>query len=366
MEGLDEGNEAVRSLVSRQFRIASEGYEDGALAFVVEAEDVKRSFIELAGEMRASGRVPFLRRRGGAIMLKVFSAPQQAQRGRRYLGPLLLAATVAVVFYDGYLRFSWYSGLRRAFDPQVNPLVEALLFLVAVMGVFGAHEMGHKTSAARSGLRASGPYFLPGIPGVLPTFGAVIAQTDLPVNRDALVSLGFSGPASGFAMLIFISILAQAKAVSIPASFAAVWSSGPTPILGPFEAPPFSILSLAAALLPPPPDGVVTVTTELGFAAWLGSFVTFINLLPASQLDGGHIARSVLGSRLHRWVAVPVILLMVYPLRLYLMAVFVFIIWLKAPHQGALDEASPLSRANKLKVILALAIGALCYAPLPL
>ena len=35
--------------------------------------------------------------------------------------------------------------------------------------------------------------------------------------------------------------------------------------------------------------------TPVLFAAWLGFLITLINLLPAWQLDGGHMARTLLG-----------------------------------------------------------------------
>ncbi|MGB9659386.1 MAG: site-2 protease family protein [Nitrososphaerales archaeon] len=37
----------------------------------------------------------------------------------------------------------------------------------------------------------------------------------------------------------------------------------------------------------------------LGFAAWLGFIITFLNILPAWQLDDGHITRAVPGRKKH-------------------------------------------------------------------
>ncbi len=38
------------------------------------------------------------------------------------------------------------------------------------------------------------------------------------------------------------------------------------------------------------------VMSPIMFAAWLGFLITFLNLLPAWQLDGGHMARSLYGT----------------------------------------------------------------------
>ncbi|MGH7271971.1 MAG: site-2 protease family protein, partial [Polyangiaceae bacterium] len=52
-------------------------------------------------------------------------------------------------------------------------------------------------------------------------------------------------------------------------------------------------------------SGMDLSLSTIAFAAWTGMFVTMINLLPAGQLDGGHVAFSLFGPRQNRiaqWV----------------------------------------------------------------
>jgi membrane-associated protease RseP (regulator of RpoE activity) len=127
------------------------------------------------------------------------------------------------------------------------------------------------------------------------------------------------------------------------------------------------------------PQAYDVILHPIAFAGWIGFLVTAFNLIPASQLDGGHIIYSLFG-RWHRPVTL-LCMLALLPMGWYwpgwwLWAFIIF--WFSGPHvarrQGwhmafahppLLDEATPLSRTQKWVAAAALAIFVLTFPPVP-
>jgi len=173
-------------------------------------------------------------------------------------------------------------------------LAAGLPFSVTLMGILLVHEMGHYTLARYHDVGATLPYFIPAPPPVpIGTFGAFIRMDTPPPNRRALFDVGAAGPWAGLiATIPAIVIGLQWSDVQPRALFSGGLELG-EPLL-------FSLLSYLT--LGPLGDNMTVVLHPVALAGWFGLLVTFLNLLPIGQLDGGHVSYAMFGKR-HRVVA---------------------------------------------------------------
>ncbi len=185
------------------------------------------------------------------------------------------------------------------------------VFAATLMSILLAHEMGHYVVARRLGIDVSLPYFIP-LPYVsMGTLGALIRMKDPITRRDALIDVGAPGPLAG--LVVAVPLLVWGLAVS-PVEILPL-----APDAGSFtEGNSLLYLGLKwlvhGRYLPSSGPGG-TLDVQLGpmaMAAWVGILLTFINLMPIGQLDGGHIATAFFGTRHERqasWLhrALPVV-----------------------------------------------------------
>jgi membrane-associated protease RseP (regulator of RpoE activity) len=314
---------------------------------------IKKGFEELVGTLRPLGYLPKLGgdQRGYTITLHRFSHQERQNYSKNIL---LFGVTSVTIFVDGYLR-SNNPILYDVLMQETPVFINALYFTLAILAVFGIHELGelgHKALTMLRGIEASMPYFIPAPPGMGGTFGAVITQKEPPTNRDALFDLGLSGPLMGFLVTIIVTIIGLKLSFIVPLDDVNSWM-----VLFPevrFQPIPFPLLfNWLASIIRPVPDGMVLILHPVAFAAWVGSLVTFINLIPAWQLDGGHISRALLGGSYHRIMSMGGILLMLLS-GYYVMALMIAFFLMRTDERSdaPLDDISPLSMSRKVMVLV--------------
>jgi membrane-associated protease RseP (regulator of RpoE activity) len=164
------------------------------------------------------------------------------------------------------------------------------VFSFPLMAILLAHEFGHFFAGKYHRVDVSPPYFIPIPFFLLGTLGAVIQIRERIRSPNALLDIGAAGPLAG--MAVALPVIAYGLATS-PVQ--------PLPD-GPYilEGRSLLYLGLLNALQGPIPDGYDIMLSPTALAGWAGLLVTMINLLPFGQLDGGHIAYALLGSRQNR------------------------------------------------------------------
>jgi len=175
-------------------------------------------------------------------------------------------------------------------------LVHGLSFAIPLMLILLCHEMGHYLFARKHGVQASLPYFLPAPPfPLLPigTFGAFIRMRSVPTDRRTLFDIGAAGPWGGVLVAIPAVIIGLALSKVRPLS----------PLDGGLYLGDSFLFSLLTRLVLGVSGNDVNIELHpIALAGWFGLFVTFLNLLPVGQLDGGHVTYALFG-RFHRWIS---------------------------------------------------------------
>src|SRR2546429_8260579 len=274
--------ESLRSTVARFFSVYGVVVSPMALTFQVGAPPggIDAPFDALRIELVPKDYIPTITQEKGETLVHVQRRPRPRFARTQVNLILLLVTVLTTTFFGGAWNWADYSG--QSFLSAESLGLGGLFFTLPLLTILGSHEMGHYLVAKRYKVQASLPFFLPSVPP-LGTFGAFISMRDPIPNRRALLDIGVSGPLVGFAIAIPVTL----------AGLALSTASAPVAATGVGEAIRPSILFSLLSLFFPLPSSFAL--HPLPFAGWVGLFVTAINLLPAGQLDGGHVARALLG-----------------------------------------------------------------------
>ena len=319
--------------------------------------------------------------------------PQALARARTwtripYLNLVLFFATVLTTLVAGAqqsaLRLPATGGGLASVLAEAGAIaVAGLPFATALIGILLCHEMGHYLLARAHRVDSTLPFFIPVPVGPIGTFGAIIRIRSALPSRRATLDIGAAGPFAGF--LVALPLLAWGLAhsevravgdvVLERASTGAIaivrgWLASDHPVLSGVQSfgDSFVTWGVQRLVLGKLPPGTDVFLHPVAFAAWIGLFVTTLNLIPLGQLDGGHVTYALLGRRRARAFS------RVVSWGLLLAGLFLCWNWLLwwgvtrflvgYDHPPALEEL-PLDRGRQALALAALLLFAATFIPIP-
>jgi membrane-associated protease RseP (regulator of RpoE activity) len=320
------------------------------------------SYDEISRRFLAHGYTPMLRREKGEDIILAMEGVVDATTGNPLVNLLLFLATIMTTLYAGAALAG--QDLLAAVLSQSPPLItRAALagapFALALIGILGVHELGHYIAARLHGVRATLPYFIPMPIGGLGTLGAFIAIKSPMKDRKVLFDIGLAGPIAGFVVALPLMIIG----LLLSTNFVPDYLSGQT------------LNSLGSSILA---DFIIDIFTDIPpgqtlamhpifFAAWLGFYLTGINLLPVGQLDGGHVTYALFGRFAH-FIAIASFLALLAAGYLlhpnwYIWALFIFLGGLR--HPPPLNDLSDIGWPRKMIGLMTVILFILIIIPVP-
>jgi membrane-associated protease RseP (regulator of RpoE activity) len=294
----------------------------------------------------------------------------QPRYRRRVALPLaLFLITCATTFVAGVYGWSpnvidsTFGERFRLFWPQ------GLEYMVAVIGVLLAHEMGHFLMTVRYGIPASYPIFIPmPLLTMTGTIGAVISMDGLRADRRQIFDIGLAGPIAGLIVAIPLLCIGLKTAAVAPLTARVTGAHVDGAPESYRYGKPLLEQLVRPSVRPELPNSAFVVPNALYMAGWVGMLITGLNMLPVSQLDGGHIIYALLGRR-GRWVGrfflLSAITYVIVSENYGWVVMIVLVTLLGADHPPTSNDRARIGPWRWLIGLASLAIPILCFMPMP-
>ncbi|HEV2166487.1 MAG TPA: site-2 protease family protein, partial [Thermoplasmata archaeon] len=336
--------ERLRAAVAAYFPVYETRVTPQSLVLLVHADPaaLEARFDALRRELWEKFYVPQIRRERGEYLIEIVRRPPMTPWSSIANLVLLVLTVVSTAAAGSFLWLAWRGGSALTASDLVNG---GLFFALPLMAILGLHELAHFVMARHHHVEASLPYFIPVPPPFLlfGTFGAFISLREPIPTKKALLDIGAAGPLAGFVVAIPVTL--GGLALSAHSTALSIANCGPTIAgvgYGGLQWGP-SLIWKALGLFVP--TSAFAHLHPLALAGWVGLLVTAINLLPAGQLDGGHVFRALFGDRSRLVSYGAVLLLVVLGFEYegwFLFALLVFVLGLR--HPPPLNDITPLDR----------------------
>jgi membrane-associated protease RseP (regulator of RpoE activity) len=238
-------------------------------------------------------------------------------------------------------------------------------YMVCVLAILLSHEMGHFVMTLIHRVRASLPYFVPFPVSPLGTMGAVIGMDGSQADRKQIFDIGLAGPLAGLIVAIPI-IWIGAQRIDLTHTVAGEHR---------IELP-LAMRLLVEHFHP----GQYNSKIGIGFnqlnawfmAGWVGLLVTGLNMMPVSQLDGGHVTYALFGRGAHWLARAFMVVVFIY---IGIMSIFyaapvwllmaLLVVFIGTDHPPTRDDSVPLGWFRKGLGLASLLIPVFCFVPNP-
>ncbi len=349
---IPEPAEHLRALLAPFFTVERVHVEaNGVIVFYgylrYPAEEV---FPRLRSLFEAEGFTPMLRRAQGQEVVIAVPGVIRPRPVNVTVNILLFLATVGTTMWAGSFIAAPPASPLDLFTPL--RLLKGLPFAFALLSILGIHELGHYVIARRHGVDVTPPYFIP-VPFGLGTFGAFIQLRSPVEDRRSLFDVGLAGPVAGFVVAVPLMALGLALSEVVPR---------PPHV----RASPL-IVQWLANLIQPHGPGEALRLHPIAYAAYIGLWVTAMNLLPVGQLDGGHVTYSALGSafRFVAWASMFLMIVMGLTMWTGWLIWAMFVALTGPDHPPPLNDITPLDKKRYVWFGIGVLIFAVTFLPRP-
>jgi len=411
-------SEVLNSIVARVFRIEDVTLGDPKEDFIVRyrgqlvMEDSAAAYDQLHSSLKPMNIIPLFREeKGQQIVFLITGSTAKPKAARVTVNIALFILTLISVMFAGTM-YSYHDPLPADFYAQMWTILLNLWkgwpFAVSLLSILLAHEFGHYFAGRIHKTDVSLPFFIPFPFSILGTMGAFINMRERPRNKRILLDIAIAGPLAGLVVAIPVLIIGlmnsrpdtmlNTRYTRQPGQ--AALCQNPTVVGNSYTCPDDNMLEgnsvlylglkyiVTGKLLPAPVSyngsplvywlrffftgnplpigGRDIMLHPIAMAGWAGILVTFLNLIPAGQLDGGHVLYALFGKNARKFlwfVLIPMIGLGFIWNGWWLWVALIYFIGRANadPH----DQITKLNPARKVLAGVVLVIFLLVLTPVP-
>jgi membrane-associated protease RseP (regulator of RpoE activity) len=287
-----------------------------------------------------------------------FRSPPQ----RRVLLPILLfIATCLSTFWVGATNWRPQAvDTAELWNIISNNWQQGLTYMGAVLAILLTHEMGHFLQTVRYRIPASYPLCIPVPFTLIGTMGAVISMDGTRANRKQIFDIGIAGPLAG--------LVVAAPILYLGVSHLQLDKPGAPNDIQLYN--PVIVRWLIQWMHPEWADRAswvaVSQLNPFFMAGWVGMLITGLNMLPVSQLDGGHTIYALFGKDAYKIARAFTIVAIAYVvLNLEQAAIWtpmlILVILLGIHHPPTADDNVELDDFRWILGVASMAIPVLCF-----